>query len=195
MQFYVMTPPAELRGRLIYLMGPSGSGKDTLMSYARARTDPAAVVFAHRYITRAVDAGSENHVTLSDAEFKARRDAGLFALTWDSYGLWYGIGAEINLWLTRGLIVVVSGSRAAAAQAQACYPDLLRILVDAPLDVRAKRLATRGRETTAVIRMRLEREVSLPTHDGLHFLDNSGPIGVAGEALIKLLEAAGGRRR
>lgn len=190
-----MTPPAEHKGRLIYLMGPSGSGKDTLMSYARARTDPAAIVFAHRYITRAADPGSENHVTLSEAEFKARREAGLFALAWNSYGLWYGIGSEINLWLTQGLIVVVSGSRAAVAQAQACYPDLLRILVDAPLDVRANRLAARGRETAAVIRARLEREVSLPAQNDLHCLDNSGPIGVAGEALIKLLEAAGGRRR
>jgi ribose 1,5-bisphosphokinase len=182
-----MTTP-ERPGRLAYVMGPSGAGKDTLMAYARARVDSRAIVFARRYITRPSEAGGENHVALTAAEFAARRDAGLFALYWESHGLSYGIGAEIALWLERGLIVVVSGSRAAWPQAKALYPGLLGIVVDAPVELRAKRLALRSREDEPAIRARLAREVALPADDALHWLDNSGSIEAAGETLVALLQ-------
>jgi ribose 1,5-bisphosphokinase len=184
-----MTASAERKGRLAYVMGPSGAGKDTLMAYARARVDPAAVVFAHRYITRPAAAGGENHVMLSAAEFAARHDAGLFVLSWNSHGFWYGIGAEVELWLVRGLVVVVSGSRAAWPQAKTLYPDLLGIVVDAPIELRAGRLAARSREDEAAIRARLAREVPLPADDAVHWLDNSGPIAIAGESMVRLLRA------
>jgi ribose 1,5-bisphosphokinase PhnN len=50
-------------------------------------------------------------VALSDAEFDARRAAGLFAFDWAAHGFRYAIGAEIDLWRKAGLVVVVSGSR------------------------------------------------------------------------------------
>ena len=81
-----------MQGRLIAVMGPSGAGKDALIAYARAKSDPAQVIVAHRYITRPAGAGGENHVALSAAEFAARRAAGLFALAWESHGLAYGVG-------------------------------------------------------------------------------------------------------
>jgi ribose 1,5-bisphosphokinase len=83
---------------LIYVMGPSGCGKDSLLRYARARLagDPA-VVFAHRYITRAAAAGGENHVELTPAEFATRLRKHLFALTWESHGHAYGVGIEIGV--------------------------------------------------------------------------------------------------
>ena len=185
-----MTPSPERPGRLAYIMGPSGAGKDTLIGYARDRVDPGTIVFAHRYITRPSDAGGENHVMLSEAEFAARHDAGLFALSWNSHGFRYGIGTEIELWLARRLTVVVSGSRAAWPQAKERYPGLLGIVVDVPMELRAQRLALRSREDEAAIRARLAREVTLPPDDKLHWLDNSGTIEVAGEVLVKLLATA-----
>jgi ribose 1,5-bisphosphokinase len=55
-------------GRLIWLMGPSGSGKDSLLSALRQREHTQLLV-AHRFITRAANAGSENHISLSEQEF------------------------------------------------------------------------------------------------------------------------------
>src|ERR1700730_6969832 len=95
------TGPPAMRGRLVAVMGPSGAGKDALIAYVRPRVDPARIVFGHRYITRPADAGGENHVALSPAEFAARRAAGLFALAWESHGLGYGIDGEVAL-LLRG---------------------------------------------------------------------------------------------
>src|SRR5579863_8422086 len=183
----ILTPKRQ--GRLVHVMGPSGAGKDTLIDYARARVDPAAVVFAHRFITRPAESGGENHIALSETEFAARRESGLFALTWQSHGFWYGIGAEVDLWLDRGLVVVVSGSRAAWPQAKARYPNLRGLLIDAPAEIRAGRLAARKREDERAIRARLEREVPLPLK-GMYRLCNDGPIAAAGEELVKFLQDA-----
>jgi ribose 1,5-bisphosphokinase len=185
-------PMPEMQGRLVHVMGPSGAGKDTLIDYARARVDPAAVIFAHRFITRPAEAGGENHITLSEPEFAARRAAGLLALSWQSHGFWYGIGAEIDLWLERGYVVVISGSRAAWPLARARYPNLLGLLIDAPVEIRAARLVSRGREDERAIRARLEHEVSLPL-EGLHRLCNDGPIAAAGGELVKFLHGAAAR--
>ena len=69
-----------MEGSLVYVMGPSGAGKDSVLGRARSLLPPAApVVFAHRYITRPAEAGGENHVALTRDEFATRRACGLFA--------------------------------------------------------------------------------------------------------------------
>ena len=54
-----------MTGKLIWLMGASGSGKDSLLTELRQREQTQLLV-AHRYITRAASAGSENHIALSE---------------------------------------------------------------------------------------------------------------------------------
>lgn len=67
-----------MMGKLIWLMGPSGSGKDSLLAELRLREQTQLLV-AHRYITRDASAGSENHIALSEREFYPRgaKPAGL----------------------------------------------------------------------------------------------------------------------
>ena len=72
-------------GRLIWLMGPSGSGKDSLLSALRQQEHPQLLV-AHRYITRSANAGSENHIALSEQEFFIRAGQNLLALSWHANG-------------------------------------------------------------------------------------------------------------
>lgn len=176
---------------LIYVMGPSGAGKDTLLAYARAHIDPGRILFAHRYITRSMMATGENHIALSRDEFFARRDAGLFSLSWESHGNAYGIGIEVDLWRKNNFIVVVSGARAAWPAAKARYGDPAGILIDAPAELRAMRLAARGREDEAAIRERLTHDIPLAVDASVRRLDNSGSVECAGEALVHmLLEAA-----
>lgn len=98
-------------GKLIWLVGPSGSGKDSLLAALRQREHPQLLV-AHRYITRPFNAGSENHIALSEHEFFTRAEQHLFALSWHANNTYYGIGVEIDLWLHAGFDVVANGSRA-----------------------------------------------------------------------------------
>jgi ribose 1,5-bisphosphokinase len=178
-----MTP-----GRLIYVIGPSGGGKDSIIGYARQRCDDGATAFAHRYITRSATAGGENHVHLTPWEFQSRLDRGLFALDWDSHGLRYAIGREIDLWLAAGLDVVANGSRSYLAEAATRYPGLVPVLVTARPDVLRHRLINRGRESLAGVEKRLARAAAFAIdHPRLIPIDNSGPLTQAGDRLVSLL--------
>ena len=102
-----------MTGKLIWLMGASGSGKDSLLTELRQREQTQLLV-AHRYITRDASAGRENHIALSEQEFFTRAGQNLRALSWHANGLYYGVGVEIDLWLHAGFDVLVNGSRARA---------------------------------------------------------------------------------
>jgi ribose 1,5-bisphosphokinase len=180
--------PRPMRARLIYVVGPSGAGKDTLLGFARERLAGSWVMFAHRYITRAPDAGAENHIALTPEEFARRAQQGLFALEWQSHQMRYGVGIEIDAWLAAGCTVVVNGSRAYLSEARERYPSLQPVLVDAAPEVRAMRLSSRGRETAEQVRARLVRQPSFdfPSGDVIR-IENSGLLADAGAALIDVL--------
>ncbi|SOE64090.1 ribose 1,5-bisphosphokinase [Burkholderia sp. D7] len=171
-------------GRLIYVMGPSGAGKDSLLGFARERIG-ARVMFAHRYITRPVSDG-ENHVALSREEFAARLASGVFSLHWESHGLHYGIGVEIDAWLARGLPVVVNGSRQHAPVALERYPFTQFVHIHASPAVLAARLERRGREDSRQMEARLARRPALllPEQAQLITIDNSGLLSEAGQQLL-----------
>jgi len=178
-----------MAGRIYYIMGASGAGKDSLLDYARERLAANGhVIFAHRYITRPADAGGENHVALSPAEFTSRCRLGCFALDWQAHGLSYGIGAEIDLWLQSGVNVVINGSREHYVATLATYPDLVGVLIEVSPPELAVRLARREREAGAALDARLQRAcLSVTEHPGLVRIGNDGPLEVAGERLVALL--------
>ena len=180
--------------RVVYVMGPSGAGKDTLLRYARGRLDGRAVVFAHRYITRPPRTDAENHVALSPAEFALRRARGGFALDWTAHGTLYGIGVELRAWLASGLCVVISGSRAEWPNAIATLPGMLPVLITARPEVLHSRLGARGREDDAGIGARLARAAAVAVDDPrLVVIDNSGPLPAAGERLVEAIESVAAR--
>jgi ribose 1,5-bisphosphokinase len=185
---------AGMGAALIYVVGASGSGKDSLMRYARERlcTDPG-ICFAHRYITRPAGAGGENHVALTEEEFAARCQARLFALHWESHGLRYGIGIELNQWLGKGVTVVVNGSREYLHEAWKRYPEMLPVHIEVAHDVLRERLLSRGRETPAQVEKRLERNRGLQSC-GFHgtVIPNNEALDVAGEALVDLIRKCSG---
>jgi ribose 1,5-bisphosphokinase len=143
---------------LILVVGPSGGGKDTLLGLARKAllSDPR-FRFVRRVITRPADAGGEDHEAVTEAEFAGREHA----LQWRAHGLSYGIPVDIVASLDRGQVVVANVSRGVIAEAAARFP--VRVLVvTAPAEALAVRLAQRGRETAADIAARLARDVALP---------------------------------
>jgi len=183
-----------MKARLIYVVGASGSGKDSLMAHARGQlANETRLVFAHRYITRAADAGGENHVALTAEEFESRRKAGLFALHWQSHGHAYGIGIEVNQWLAKGMTVVVNGSREYLAEAEERYPELLPVWVEVSPEVLRKRLQARGREDAKEIAARLARQPAGQSSSRTgELIRNDGELRVAGDALVELIRRHGG---
>ncbi|MDT8894838.1 ribose 1,5-bisphosphokinase [Halomonas sp. I1] len=171
-------------GRLVYMMGASGVGKDSLLDAVRSRYPDWLV--AHRYVTRD-SGGTENSVALTPAEFEARRRQELFCLTWRAHGLDYGLGIEIETWLARGRTILVNGSRRALPEARRRLGDtLLPLLVTAPEPVLADRLRRRGREGSAQIEERLARHRELSRSlPEVARLDNGGALD---DTLVSLRE-------
>lgn len=176
---------------LYYVIGASGSGKDSLMNFARIHLpENAKAIFTHRYITRPADAGGENHVSLTEKEFNLRKAAGCFAMSWYSHNTYYGISVEVNQWLQFGLNVVVNGSRAYLDEAVKKYPQLQPVLISVNSDILRERLEARGRETPEQIERRLEQARSLQqevSHPRLITLENNSIVSKAGEQLIQLI--------
>jgi ribose 1,5-bisphosphokinase len=176
-------------GRLIYVMGASGSGKDTLLRSVHAAVGPDdRILVAHRYITRASGA-DEASIALEPAEFDRRARMGCFAMQWHSHGLSYGIGVEIDTWLQAGNTVLVNGSRAYLPQACLYYPALVAVQVVVDPQVLRLRLSQRGRETAEAIEARLLRAsetFSAPGGCELVRLDNNGSPDDAARILLAL---------
>ena len=179
-------------GQLFYVIGASGVGKDSLMMHARGRlADDKSVIFAHRYITRPVELGGENHIALSDKEFDSRLHGGCFAMHWYSHGLSYGIGIEINQWLVKGINVVMNGSRGYLQEASWRYPELRPVLIRVSPDKLKQRLLARGRESAEDIKHRLTRASQFESlrHLSLITITNDGLLEEAGEVFAQLISS------
>lgn len=190
------TSLAAREGRLIYLIGPSGAGKDSVLARLRALSRPAdRLAVAHRYITRPADAGGENHVALSTTEFQQRRQAGCFALHWESHGLHYGIGREIEIWLAQGFSVVVNGSRAHAAGLAESCPHAEVVEVTASEAAIRRRLLARGRESEPAIETRLARNHMLADCPAVLRIVNEGSLDEAAKTLLAWIRRGPGCHR
>lgn len=175
---------------LVAVVGPSGAGKDSLLAHARymLRDDPQ-VRFVRRCITRPAAAGGEEHEALDDEEFARRRAAGDFALHWESHGLGYGIGREIDDWLAQGCMVVYNGSRAHLPLARLAYPLLRVVAVTARPETLARRLAQRRRESAADIALRIRRQPPLPADLPMIEVGNDADLASAGAAFLQALDS------
>lgn len=176
------------KGPVIAVVGPSGGGKDSLMS-ALAVTGPQLRLM-RRVITRAPEAGGEDYQAVSESEFSALADNGVFALHWQAHGLHYGIPRDIEKLREGAGGVLVNLSRAVLLEAQTLFGDLIVLSVTARPEVLAERLAARGREGTQEVQRRLSRAAK-PLPEGLlriYEIDNSGALSTAVTAALAAIQ-------
>lgn len=181
------------QGVFVAVAGPSGSGKDSLIAYARDRLGHLRndVVFARRVITRPAVPGTEEHDTLSEADFESARAADRFALSWRANGLSYGLPVSLDDAMRAGRVVVANVSRAVIPQLSERYAQVMPVIVIAPRNVLARRLSSRGRETMEEVLARLERsEAGMIPVPGAIVIDNSGSLEIAGNRFLEALRKA-----
>ena len=174
-----------MTGTLVLIGGPSGAGKDTLIRLAqeRLRNDPR-FVFVRRVITRPRDGGAEDHEPSSLAEFASRLAGGAFALSWDAHGFRYGVPLEIEQDLASERVVIVNVSRAIIPDAVRRYPNSRVVIITAPVEMLAARLAQRRREPLSQQAVRLNRPELPATSGPCFYISNHRSPEEGTEALL-----------
>lgn len=180
---------SEARGTLYLVVGPSGSGKDTIIDALRVRLkDDRRFHFPTRDITRPADAGGEIHTPLSITEFKTREADGAYALSWGAHDLFYGVPKQIEVALASGSSVIVNTSRSIIAYARETLAPVKVISLTVPEEVLRSRLTSRGRETSEEIERRISRAAAFSVEgDDVIKVINDRPIGEVINDLIAQL--------
>ena len=109
-----------MAGRLIYVMGPSGSGKDTVLLGLSELLGEGAYL-APRLVTRAVTPTEPHCISVSMSDFEHLESGGRLAMAWRANGLAYGVFSDINNRLLAGYDVLLNGSRAYLSEARRRY--------------------------------------------------------------------------
>jgi ribose 1,5-bisphosphokinase len=177
-----------MSGLWVFVCGPSGAGKDSVMGWAArelaARQD---IVFARRMVTRPAHPGSD-HDAVDPEQFAQLLGVGGMAWCWAANGFGYGIEARYAAQVTAGRVVVVNGSREhAGALAPASQVRLVHILADT--GQLAHRLRQRGRDTPQEVSQRLARNAHLSELRADLTICNQGELADAGRQLVDGLVA------
>lgn len=176
-------------GAWVFVCGPSGSGKDSVMAYAQqALASRADIVFARRFVTRPVHAGSD-HDALTPAAFVALLQAGGLHWHWQAHGFCYGIASRYGDAVRAGALVVVNGSRAHVHNLPAS-PDVRVVHVTADAEALARRLRQRGRDSAEAVAQRLERNADFNGTKADCVIVNNGALADAGRQLADYLAGA-----
>lgn len=164
-----------MTGRLIAIFGPSGVGKDSVMS-SLSTVEPR-LICARRVITRPEDAGGEIFDGVRPRVFEKMQDQGAFALCWSAHGLRYGIRTSVNTQLDEDQDVLANLSRGVLRTAAERFAKFEVIALTATAGALQQRLTDRGREDTQDIARRLARaRISLPPGIASATIDNSGSL-------------------
>ena len=175
--------------KLILLVGPSGSGKDTLLRAARKRFNGSHDLgLVRRYITRPPD-GNEDNYYVDNTCFKLLKHSGFFVSDWQAHNNEYGIAHHALANGTAHGKLLCSISRGAITDFEQHYGDVTVLLVTAPMGLLKKRLTGRDRENDKDIEKRLQRATRPVEARKLITFDNSASLEKSQSDFITLLEA------
>ncbi|MBL0714865.1 MAG: hypothetical protein JJV98_14315, partial [Desulfosarcina sp.] len=178
-----MIDSAKNGGRLFLLVGNSGSGKDTLIRSVVDCWQPGYISLytPRRYITRPAHP-SEPSIPVDHTDFAQMRSSGSFFLHWISYGIQYGLPADIDRYLDRGAFVLANASRDVVETARKHCAGTRVVFIKVPYETTVVRLLLRGRENPcdSGFKARLRRACQYPSSKTADFiLSNNGNLDAA----------------
>lgn len=178
-----------MSGLWVFVCGPSGAGKDSVMNWAATHlTARQDIVFARRMVTRRSHVGSD-HDEVSTEQFARLNVGGGLAWRWEAHGFCYGIDAHYAEQVAAGRVVVVNGSREHASALEVAT-HLRVVQVVANTEHLASRMAQRGRDAPHEVSQRLARNTHFSNLRVDHTILNQSALADAGRQLADYLLAS-----
>jgi ribose 1,5-bisphosphokinase len=173
-------------------VGPSGAGKDTLLTWLKSRVRSSSLLhWARRTIDRppSIEFNAEQHESVEAEGFEKLLKEGAFAMHWEANSHRYGIRFQEIAPLYQFKWVIVNGSRGYLPTVAKDYPGLTVLHITADQELLRKRLIDRGRESNEMIEERLRREVPIinPPHSNLIEIINNGSLESVGSFMLQRL--------
>lgn len=181
-----------MNSRLIYVVGPSGAGKDTLLTWLKSRIRSSSLLhWARRTIDRppSIEFNAEQHESVEAEGFEKLLKEGAFAMHWEANSHRYGIRFQEIAPLYQFKWVIVNGSRGYLPTVAKDYPGLTVLHITADQELLRKRLIDRGRDSNEMIEERLRREVPIitPPNSNLIEIINNGSLESVGSFMLQRL--------
>ena len=188
---------SKMNGKWIFICGPSGVGKDSVIAWAQQTLlTQTEIVFARRIVTRDTQAGSD-HDPMTESDFLLLRKNGGLAWHWEAHGFSYGIAQHYAAQVKAGHRVVVNGSRAHVntlhRSLSLCQQLLEGLEVVEVVEITADpaklatRLQLRGRDSATAVTERLTRNGRFTPVNADCVIANDGALSVAGQRLADYL--------
>ena len=168
----------DFLGTLFLIIGNSGSGKDSIISGVinKFPSNLKRIYAPKRYINRE-PSESEKNIAITAENFKEMEEQGKFALSWQIYGLSYGIPIEIEDYLKKGHPVIINVSRNIVKQAKKRYKHIKVVFIEVPFEITLQRIKDRKRESEELLKERIERARKNQKFPEADFtIDNSGRL-------------------
>ena len=181
--------------RLIYVMGPSGAGKDSLLDWLKNKLPPPLPIhFAKRTIDRPVQAQGEQHESVDASTFQRLQKDQSFAMHWPANGRQYGIRHGELRPLQAQQWLLVNGSRAYLAEALRQFEGMTVVQISASAEVLRARLLARQREAPEAVEARVQRAIafSVPTYCQCLQVFNDTSLDDAGAQMLEGLASLPG---
>ncbi len=193
----VTTMTASHPGTFILVIGPTGSGKSTLMKHVIEQFPE--LVLPYSYTTRAKRADhveGKHYKFISVEEFKQKIDAGAF-LEWAEYsGNFYGtLRGEVEQQLAEGKVLLKEVEVQGARQIRELLPkeELMTVFVSSgdwkDLEARVRARAPITEEELALRKQRYEDEITFKDEADEVILNVEGKREVAQEAFKNLIQS------
>lgn len=176
-------------GKWIFICGPSGVGKDSLIVWSRqALAGQSNIVFARRLVTRVAQPDTDDDA-MQEAAFLSLRESGGLRWHWQAHDFHYGISKRYADHVSAGGLVVINGSRS-HVDGLSASPEVIRVEITASAANIEARLSQRGRDSQEAMAFRLARNAAFeqlsPSNADL-IIRNDANIEAAGASLVAYL--------
>ena len=158
-----------MTGKLFVITAPSGAGKTSLIE-AVMRDDPSLKISVS-YTTRAPRKGEKDGLDyhfVDEKTFRAMQRRGEFLESAEVHGNHYGTAKSVILEaIAKGEDLILEIDWQGAQQVRRLYPDCIGIFILPPsVDELERRMRTRGQDSDAVIRRRVDNAREELAHAG-----------------------------